>query len=153
MFANMKCFGIFAPLYTNNVNIKRKITRRLVLQLAIFTAVIGLAMCFDIYFKDSKVDIAGIETNSPDNSKDQNTVHLISQSMDLGVKTYAQKIVVRKVQLKSHDKYIQKYYQLRNYQVLKAEVQKQTTPLINSYHYLAYKNYFFTNPDDIPLIS
>ena len=110
-------------------------------------------MCFDIYNKDKRVAIAATETNSPDNSKDQNTVHLISQSMDLGVKTYVQKTGVRKVQLKSHDKYIQKYYQLRNYQVLKAEVQKQTTPLINSYHYLAYKNYFFTNPDDFPLIS
>ena len=135
------------------MNIKTEISRRLVLQLAIFAVVIGLAMCFDIYFKDKKVDIAGIETNSSDNSNDQNTVHLITQSMDLGVKTYAQKIVARKIQIKSQDKYIRKYYQLRNYQVLKAEVQKQTTPLINSYHYLAYKNYFFTNPDDIPLIS
>ena len=135
------------------MNIKTKISRRLVLQLTIFVVVIGLATCFDIYYKDKKVNVTSTETNSPDNSNDQNAVHLISQSMDLGVKTYAQKIVVRKVQIKSQDKYIRKYYQLRNYQVLKAEVQKQTAPLINSYHYLAYKNYFFTNPDDIPLIS
>ena len=123
------------------------------MRLALFVAVIGVASLFDIYFNDTKIKPGETETGSAKEERKQEKIVLISQSTNLDFKTQVQKTVVRKFQLKSHDKYIQKYYQLRNYQVLKAEVQNQTAPLINSYHYLAFKNYFYSVPDDIPLIS
>lgn len=135
------------------MNIKSKISRKLVLRLALFVAVIGLASLFDIYFDDNEVKTEETETGSANDEKKQEKIVLISQATNFDLKTPVQKSVVRKLQVKSHDKFIQKYYQLRNYQVLKAEVQTQTTPLINIYHYLAFKNYFFSIPDDIPLIS
>ncbi len=137
----------------NKVIAKRKISRKLVLRLLMFVAVIGIATILDIYLKEGKVKITGFESSSHEDSKDQRTVQIISQSSDLGVKSFTQKNVVRKVNLKLHDKYLQKYYQLRKNQVLKAEVQIQTAPIINAYHYLAFKNFFFSVPDDIPLIS
>lgn len=112
-----------------------------------------MASLFDIYFENGQVEIVEIKANSSKDEKKQEKIVLISQSTNLDLKTQVQKTVVRKLQVKSHDKYIQKYYQLRNYQVLKAEVQTQTAPLINSYHYLAFKNYFYSIPDDIPLKS
>jgi len=121
------------------------------LQLAIFAAVIGMATLFDIYFDRNKVKVAETGTGSTKDGKKQETILLISQSINLDLKTPAQKIIDKKLQIKSHDKFIQKYYQLRNFQVLKAELQTQTAPLINSYHYLVFKNYFFSVPDDIPL--
>ena len=135
------------------MNIKRKISKKIVLRLALFAAVIGMASLFDIYFENGQVEIVEIKANSSKDEKKQEKIVLISQSTNLDLKTQVQKTVVRKLQVKSHDKYIQKYYQLRNYQVLKAEVQTQTAPLINSYHYLAFKNYFYSIPDDIPLKS
>jgi len=123
------------------------------MRLALFVAVIGMASLFDIYFSDTQVKPQETETGSGNDEKRQEKIVLISQSTNLDLKTQVQKPVVRKLQVKSHDKFIQKYYQLRNYQVLKAEVQTQTTPLINTYHYLAFKIYFFSVPDDIPLIS
>ena len=116
-------------------------------------AVIGLASLFDIYFENDKVEIVEIEAGSSESEKEKDSILLISQSTNFGAKTSENKTWVRKLQVKSHDKFIQKYYQIRNYQVLKAEVQTQTTPLINSYHYLAFKNYFYSIPDDIPLNS
>lgn len=123
------------------------------LKLALFAVVIGIATLFDIYFDDKHVEIQETEANSPDDEKEQDTILLISQSSNLGAKTSVSKTVVRKLQLKSQDKFIQKYYQLRNFQVLKAEVQTQTTPLISSYHFLAFKNYFYSIPEDVPLNS
>jgi flagellar basal body-associated protein FliL len=137
----------------NGMNIKEKISKKIALRLALFVAVIGLASLFDIYFDDKHVEIEETEANSPEDEKEQGTILLISQSTNLGAKTSVNKTVVRTIQLKSHDKYIQKYYQLRNYQVLRAEVQNQTAPLINSYHYLAFKNYFYSVPDDVPINS
>lgn len=123
------------------------------MQLALFVAVIGLATLFDIYFDKNELESAEIESSHPKDEKGPDTILLISQTANFGAKTFEQKTFTRKVYIKSHDKFMQKYYQLRNYQVLKAEVQSQTTPLINSYHYLAFKNYFFSDPDDVPLIS
>lgn len=123
------------------------------MRLALFVAVIGMASLFDIYFDDNKVKPLETETGQSNEGKKQEKIVLISQATNFDIKTQVQKTVVRKLQLKQHDKLIQKYYQLRNYQVLKAEVQTQTTPIINTYHYLAFKNYFFSVPDDSPLIS
>jgi len=125
----------------------------LAIQLALFVAVIGMATLFDIYFENNPDVTVENEANSSKDEKTKDTILLISQSTDLGVKTSVQKTFSRKLQVKSHDKFFQKYYQLRNYQVLKAEVQTQTTPLINSYQYLAFKNYFYSIPDDVPLNS
>lgn len=125
----------------------------MVMRLALFVALIGMASLFDIYFERNQKEIDEIQSNSSKNDKSKDTILLISQSTDLGAKTSVQKTFARKLQVRSQDKFIQKYYQLRNYQVLKAEVQTQTAPLINSYHYLAFKNYFYSVPDDVPLKS
>lgn len=112
-----------------------------------------MASLFDIYFDDTRIKPEETQTGSAKEERKQEKIVLISQSTNLDLRTQVQKTVVRKFQLKSHDKYIQKYYQLRNYQVLRAEVQNQTAPLINSYHYLAFKNYFYSVPDDVPINS
>ena len=39
------------------MDIKRKISKKIVLRLALFMAVIGLASLFDIYFENDKVEI------------------------------------------------------------------------------------------------
>jgi len=133
------------------VDIKKKITKKVVLKLALFVAVIGFASLFDHYFDKNPEEFKEIQSESKANNNNQNTVYLISQTNAVVVKASVQKTLNNKFQLKSHDKFIQKYHQIRNYQVLKAEVQTQTTPLIHSYHYLAFKNYFFSDPDDDPL--
>lgn len=123
------------------------------MQLALFVAVIGIAALFDIYFENDRIEIKETEAGSSEGEKEQDSILLIGQSTNFGAKTSENKTLVRKLHVKSHDKFIQKYYQIRNYQVLKAEVQTQTTPLINSYHYLAFQNYFYSLPDDVPLNS
>lgn len=135
------------------MKIEKKISKKVILRLALFAAVIGIAALFDIYFDDNRFEIEETENSSPKNEKEQGSVLLINQTVNTGAKTSVCKSVVRKPQLKSHDKLVQKYYQLRNYQVLKAELQTQTTPLISTYHYLAFKNYFYSIPDDNPLNS
>lgn len=145
--------GIFAALKTKVVRIKKNISKNLLLRLAFFLAVIGVASLFDVYFENNPEKLQEMQTESANNSGEQSKMYFVNQTNTINAKTSTQKDLGRKLQVKSHDKFIQKYHQQRNYQVLKAEVQKQTTPLILSYHYLVFKNYFFTSPDDEPLIS
>jgi len=135
------------------MDIKIKISKKLLLRLAFFVAVIGVATLFDVYFENNPEKLKVIQTESADNTDRQSIIYFVNQTNAFDVKTSSQKDTGRKLQVKSHDKFIQKYHQLRNFQVLKAEVQTQTSPLILSYHYLVFKNYFFSAPDDEPLIS
>jgi len=135
------------------VEFRKKISKKLALKLALFVAVIGLASVFDVYFDKNPGELKEIQSDSKENSKDQHSVYFIGQTNSLAAKTSIQKNFNRDSQLKSHDKFMRKFHQLRNHQVLHAEVQTQTTPLIDSYHYLAFKNCFFSEPDDDPLSS
>ena len=135
------------------MNIKSKISKRLIQRLLFFVVVVGVASLFDIYLENNPETLKEIQSESTDNTNEQQHTFFASQANSSSVETSSQKDSGRKLRVKSHDKFIQKYYQLRNFQVLKAEVQTQTTPLILSYHYLVFQNYFFTNPDDEPLVS
>lgn len=135
------------------VKFKKKISKKLLLRLALFVAVIGVASLFDVYFENNPDRLEDIQSESADNNAGQSKMYFVSNVVSVDAKTYSQKNPGRKLLVKSHDKFVQKYYQLRNYQVLKAEVQTQTTPLILTYHYLVFKNYFFTDPDDDALIA
>ncbi len=137
----------------DRMNIKIKISKKLLVRMAFFIVIIGVATIFDIYFENNPDKLKVIQTESTDNTNEQGVVYFVAQINTFDVKTSNQKNPIRKLQVQSHDKFIQKYHQLRNFQVLKAEVQTQTSPLILSYHYLVFKNYFFSSPDDEPLIS
>ena len=132
------------------VSIKIKISKKTGLKLALFVAVIGTAALFDYFFDDDLSAFEKIETEAGKHAADQNTVYLINQVNTIAIKSSVQLASCKKLYVKSHDKLIQKYHQLRNYQVFKAEVVTQTSPLINTYHYLAFKNYYFSDPDDEP---
>ncbi len=123
------------------------------LRLALFVAVIGVASMFDVYFENNPESLEDIQSETTNNTDAQRGLYFVSQTNTFNAKTFDQKNTGRKLLIKSHDKFTQKYYQQRNYQVLKAEVQTQTTPLILSYHYLVFQDYFFSDPDDKPLNS
>ena len=118
------------------------------MRLAAFVAIIAAAAIFDIYTRNSGVELSGIETKKQDQTSEKGNVQLFSQTFDWGVKVQVMKPVVRKFQERSHDKHIQQFHQLRNFQVLKAEVQTRTAPLILSYQFLAFSTYYYSSPDD-----
>ena len=132
---------------------KINISKKLVIRLALFVAVIGVATLFDIYFESNQGELNEIQTNSKQTANEHGAICLFSQTNFFSAKTSVNKNPGRKLFVQSHDKYLQKHHQLRNFQVLKAEAQTKKIPLLLSYHYLGFRDYFFTNPDDEPLTS
>lgn len=134
------------------MKIRINISKEQWIRLAVFAGLIAVAALLDIYFENSGVQLAGVEKSADSNTGEKGSVQLYSQTVDLGGKIQVLKVVQRKIQPKSHDKLLQQFHQHRNYQVLKAEVQTQTAPLILTYHYLAFRNYVYISPDDFPSI-
>lgn len=135
------------------MNIKINLTKKQLLKLTLVVAVIGIAALLDSYFDKNPVQIYEAEAGSNNQHKEPGAVYLFSQLNVPGAKVELQKPTFKEIHPKLHDRLIQKYHQHRNHQVLKAEVEPKTSPMISAYHYLAFKNHSFTDPDDDPLIS
>jgi hypothetical protein len=106
-----------------------------------------------VYFEKDSFAVNQTETNQEDNKNTPANIYFFAQSNPLNAKSSSQKIQTRKIQFDSNKKFIQKYHQLRNYQVLKAEDETGTAPIISLYSFLVFQQHFFTNPDDDSLIS
>ena len=126
----------------------------MIIRLVLFAALIGVASLVDDYLKKNPVQIAQDDTSSNHSANENGTIYLFTQaSYTFNVKPSVQKTPSRKLFEQSHDKFLRKYHQLRNYQVLKADALTHSVPLILSYHYLVFRNYFYTVPDDDPHLS
>ena len=91
------------------MNIKKNITKKLVLRLAIFIAIIGAATLFDVYFDSNLDQFEDINSESQQGSTKGGKMFFVNQVSTVNAKTSFQKNTHRKLQVKSHDKFIQKY--------------------------------------------
>lgn len=132
---------------------KIKITRRIVVRLAVFMAIIAAALVLDSYFGNNPEEVKKIQAESQEQSNEQGAVYLITQSSSNTIKTFEDRVYSKHTKPQLHDKFLRSYHSIRNYQVLKAEVVKQTTPLISSYHYLVFQNHVFSPEEDSVALS
>ncbi len=131
-----------------------KISKKLILRLVLFAAVLGFASLLDTYFEKNPVQIDKPDTSPNHSASEHGTIYLFTQAnYTFNAKPSIQKTPSRKLFEQSHDKFLQKYHQMRNYQELKADAKTHKVPLFLSYHYLVFRNYFYTVPDDEPLLS
>lgn len=134
--------------------IKLKISKKVLTRLAVFVALTAGALLFDIYFDNHPVELEQIEAGSEKKPvAEHGVVYLFNPVNASSVKTTVQKTPTRKLFDQTHNKNLQKYHQLRNYQVLKAEANLPRKSLVLSYHHLTFRHCFFTFPDDDPFIS
>lgn len=123
------------------------------MQFLLFIAITGIAFFFDEYFENHPGTLDELQTQNEASAGDHGTIYLFTQSNSLGAKTSAQKTSDRKLFDHLHNKFMQKCHQLRNHQVLKTKPEVLKQPLFLSYHHLIFRHYYFTHPDDDPLIS
>ena len=136
------------------MNIRIKISKGQLLKLVVFAALLGFAFILDSYLKKESVEITGKNTKKGNDTEVPGVIYFFAQSTTtFNAKISLQKTSDRKFFQQSHDKFIQKYHQLRNYRLLKCEAENLKEPLILTLHFLRFRNYFYSFSDDVPLIS
>ncbi len=120
----------------------------MLVQFALFMAVVAAALIIDVYSGNNTKEIEKTQAESQKHASEPGSIYIIAQSGSLSLKTSVHKSPTRDSNIQLHDKFLRKYHQIRNYQVLKAEVKSHAVPIIQSYHYLVFQNYFYTNPDE-----
>lgn len=132
---------------------KIKLSNKVLTRLVIFFALIAAAVIFDHYFESHPVEFDAIDTGASQQTSNHSFIYLFNSTNSFSVKTSELKKLSRKLFLQGHNKLIQKFHQLRNYQVLKTDMGKPKNSLIFSYHHLTFQHYYFTFPDDDPLVA
>jgi hypothetical protein len=135
------------------MNFKLKISKKMCAKFLLFMALTGAAFLFDEYFENHPGTLGELQTQNEESTTDHGTIYLFTQSNSPGAKTSAAKTSERKLFNQLHNKLIQMCHQGRNRQVLKTEPEVLKQPLFLSYHHLIFRHYYFTHPDDDPLIS
>lgn len=130
---------------------KIPVTRKLVLQLALFAALAGVAMLVDYYFELHPGALKELEAENKETETEKGIVYLYPQTSTLSFKLSVQKLPARKIFEQAHDKYIRKCHQLRNHLAFKAEKTVPRMPAFLACHNLLFRQHYFTNSDDIPL--
>lgn len=121
--------------------------------MALFLAIAGVTALFDIYFEKNPVNLgqAGATANQP--AGGQAALYFYSPANSLNTASLVQKAPIRFIHNRVHDKFLQKHHQLRNFHILKAEPGRQKIPLVLSYHFIVFRDYYAPSPDDAPHIS
>ena len=130
------------------MRIKVYITKALLLRLAVFLVLVGAAFVLDTCFEKNPAGFDPVQAETGKHNPEPGEVFILAQNNLLTAKSSVQKIPTKKLHVETHTKFLRKYYSTRNYQVLKAEVITQTTPLIASYHFLIYQTYFYSPGED-----
>ena len=131
---------------------KIKLSKKVLFRLAVVAVLAGAAFFFDSYFENNpeKIEQLSSSQNKDDNSQggfDYN--ELVSL---INVNQVIQKAPFRFVQSKIHDKFLQKFHQLRIFHSIKSVSVKQKVPPDLCMHFLVFRNYNASLPDDEPLI-
>ncbi len=129
------------------VKIRVKISVKVLVKLAIFVALIGLAVFFDNYFEKNPVGLDEFAAGQGETATEHGVIYIFSQNSPTTIKTSAQKTPDRKIFQQSHNKLLQKYHQLRNYQVFQKESGIQKPPLILTCYFIFFRSCHFPSPD------
>ena len=136
------------------MNFRIKISKKQLLRLIIFASLLGFAFILGSYFEKSSIDIVDKSAQKSHEAEVPGIVCFFAQNATtFSAKISMQKTSDRKFFQQSHAKFIQKYHQLRNYQLLKCEAENFKEPLILTLHFLGFRNCFYSLSDDVPLIS
>jgi hypothetical protein len=116
-------------------------------------ALLGSAALFDMYHSSSQKSI-GSQTRLPDKDQaDGLKMYVCNQISSYNLKTPANEFSVRFKLAYTQDKFLLKHYNLRTFQMMKAESLRTSFPVLCSYHSLAFNRVIYFSPDDTPPLS
>jgi hypothetical protein len=135
------------------MNLKKYITKHFLMRLCLLLAMVGAAAVFDMYHESGQKLAEKIrKIPAPDETENQK-IYICSQTPGYNLKTSATEFSVRFRFACTQDKFLLKYYNLRTFQITKAEALHSSFPAICSFHSLPFARVLYPSPDDTPPLS
>lgn len=134
------------------MNLNKYISKLFILRFCLILALIGSAALFDVYHSSGLKQAANQKT-PVQNDSDSSKVFFCNQMPSYNLRTLGTDFVVRFRFDVSQDKFLLKYYNLRTFQIMKAEISSVSFPMECSFHSLPFNRVFYSSPDDTPPLS
>ncbi|HAH26075.1 MAG TPA: hypothetical protein DCL77_20330 [Prolixibacteraceae bacterium] len=132
---------------------KKYISKHILLRLCLLIALISSAAVFDMYHTSSQKLADSLSRVPLRKDMDGCKMFFCNQVNTYNLKTPAGEFSVRFRLAYTQDKFLVKHYNLRTFQLMKAESLHSFFPVICSFHSLPFNRVLYSSPDDIPPLS
>ena len=135
------------------MNLKKYISKHLFMRICLMLALVGAAAIFDMY-KAANQKLAESTRKIPASDETEtNKIFFCNQVPTYNLKTSGTDVSIRLRFICSQDKFLQKHYNLRTFQLMKAETANSFFPSVCSFHSLPFNRVLYASPDDVPPLS
>jgi len=132
---------------------KKYISKLFILRLCLLIALIGSAAVFDMYHA-SQMKLVGSTSKAPAKEDvEAGKMFFCNQVNTYNFKTPVGESTLRFKLAYTQDKFLLKHYNLRTFQLMKAESLHSFFPVVCSFHSLPFNRVLYASPDDIPPLT
>jgi len=135
------------------MNLRRYISKHLIMRFCLLLLLVGGAAVFDLYHVANQNISDNVRKIPSSNEFDNNKVFFCNQLPTYNLKISVNDFSIRFQLSYSQDKYLLKYYNLRTFQLMKAETVHCFVPSVCSFHSLPFNRVLYASPDDAPPLS
>ncbi len=135
------------------MNLKKYISKHSLLRLCLLIAMVSAAAVFDMY-NSTNQKLAGSTMKIPvQNDFDAGKMFFCNPVNSFNLKTVAGEFSFRFRFAFTQDKFLLKHYNLRTFQLMKAESSHSFATAACSFHSLPFNRVIYSSPDDTPPLS
>jgi hypothetical protein len=135
------------------MNLKKYISKHFIMRLCLLLMLVSGAAVFDLYHV-ANLKLSDNPRKKPATDEiENNKVFYCNQLPTYNLKVSANDFTVRFRLSYSQDKYLLKHYNLRTFQLMKAETVHCFFPSVCSFHSLPFNRVLYPIPDDTPPLS
>ena len=135
------------------MNLKKYISKHFIMRLCLLFLLVSGAAVFDIYHVANQKLADNVRKNPASNNTENSQLFLCNQLPTYNLKTAGSDFTVRFRLSYSQDKFLLKHYNLRTFQMMKAETVHSFFPSVSSFHSLPFNRVLYASPDDTPPLS
>ncbi|MFY9151119.1 MAG: hypothetical protein WAO52_03825 [Prolixibacteraceae bacterium] len=132
------------------MDFKKYISKHFILRFCLMLALVGAAAVFDMYHSANQKIADNIRKIPVQDSTESGKTFYCNQIPTFNLKTSTTELSVRFRFAFTQDKFLQKHYNLRTFQLLKAETLNSSFPVVCSFHSLPFNRELYQSPDDTP---
>ncbi|MGE5393949.1 MAG: hypothetical protein ACM3P1_04340 [Candidatus Saccharibacteria bacterium] len=133
--------------------IKKYCSKQFILRLCMLIALLGSAALFDMYHATNQKSTNPHAKLPVQNQGDGLKMYVCNQINTYNLKTPSNEFSIRFKLAYTQDKFLLKHYNLRTFQMMKAESLHTSFPVLCSFHSLAFNRVIYFSPDDTPPLS
>lgn len=135
------------------MNLKKYISKHFIMRLCLLFLLVSGAAVFDIYHVANQKLADNVRKNPASNNTENSQLFLCNQLPTYNLKIAGSDFTVRFRLSYSQDKFLLKHYNLRTFQMMKAETVHSFFPSVCSFHSLPFNRVLYSSPDDTPPLS